>query len=209
MSVRPSAWRSSRSPPSSTSWALFNRYRSRWNRGRRPACAAIRMKLGDATTVVVPRPAPTPFARTVFPAPRSPQRQMRSPGSATSASRSPSAAVAAGLSVSIRSSVGARVAIRPSVPEAGEPLEVAQRDGKRGSLAEADEAGLERHAGRKSTGTCQAEPGALGAGEGPGANPDEARTRLREIEFGVADDEARWRPDDRHDASLERLVEGH
>src|SRR5258706_10930081 len=87
----------------------------------------------------------------------------------------------------MRSSVGARVAIRPSVPESGEALEVTQGNGDRGSLAESDEAGLERDPGREAAGTGQAEPRALCPREGPRADPNEARARPRGIEGGVID----------------------
>ena len=95
-SVTPADWRSSMRPPPRASVASARRYRSMWKSGRRPAYSAMRMNDGDVIVSVTPRPAPNAFARWVLPAPRSPQRQIRSPGSAAVARAPPRAAVASG-----------------------------------------------------------------------------------------------------------------
>src|SRR5579862_23563 len=181
-----------------------------WNSGSRPRCSAMRMKLGEETVVpVTPRPSPKPFATTVLPAPRSPHRQMTSPALATRPSRAPNAAVSAAESVRRVSSDRARVGTRPSVPESGEALEVAQGDGDRRSLAEADQASLEHHPGGEPARTGEAEPRALGAGERAGPDADEVAGRVGEVDVGIVDDEARRVGDDRDGPALEGLEHRH
>src|SRR4029079_18406250 len=58
--------------------------------------SAMRTKLGEVMVSATPRPAPNALAKCVLPAPRSPHRQTRSPGSATRASARPRRLVASG-----------------------------------------------------------------------------------------------------------------
>src|SRR5258706_11131202 len=68
-----------------------------WNSGSRPAYSPIRTKLGELIVSLTPRPAPKPFANTVFPAPSSPHRHTTSPGSAAVARPAAIERVASGL----------------------------------------------------------------------------------------------------------------
>src|SRR3954467_10414277 len=100
-----------------------------WKSGIRPAYSLIRMKLGDVTVFATPRPAPNPFASWVLPAPRSPHRQIRSPGAATAASAAPSARVASGSwLVTIRSIADGADISAPSVAEGSAPRRSADDD---------------------------------------------------------------------------------
>ena len=134
-----------------------------WNIGNRPAYSPINTKLGELIVASTPRPAPKPFASTVLPAPSSPHRQTTSPGSATVARREANVRVASGLGLSSSIDGSAAVVTRPS----GKAFEIADRDGDRRPSAEANERRLERDAGWEATGTGEARPRPLGAGQRP------------------------------------------
>src|SRR5258706_793106 len=110
-----------------------------WNRGSRLAYSPMRTKLGELIVSLTPRPAPKPFANTVFPAPSSPHRHTTSPGSAAVARPAAIERVASGL-VLRRSRAGTlAVVTRPS----GKALEVADRDRDGRAAAQADERRLQ------------------------------------------------------------------
>src|SRR4051812_25389395 len=164
-----------------------------WNSGSRPAYSPIRTKLGELIVSRTPRPAPKPLAKTVLPAPRSPHRQMTSPGSATEARLAANARVASGLvltSCAIGSTAGAA---RPS----GKPLEIAERDRDRRPPTEAHERGLERDAGGEPARPGETRPRALRARERTRADPDQVRCGRREEDARVVDHERRRVADDR------------
>src|SRR2546423_6446910 len=151
-----------------------------WKSRSRPSYSAMRMKLGELIVALTPSPRPKPFANTVLPAPRSPQRQIRSPATATAARRSPSAKVASGESlvrlrawpdVWLAGSVEPR-AEREGATGSGEPLEVAQGHRDRRSIPEPHEPCLEDDAPTEAARAGKAGPAALGADERTGANPD-------------------------------------
>src|SRR4051794_15359328 len=131
-----------------------------WNRWSRPSYSDISTKLGELTVALIPRPVANPFANCVLPAPRSPNRAIRSPGRAAVASRTPRARVeSASLVVTTRSrvetTIGREYPIGPCAAAMDrplvalrlrEPLEVAERQGEGRAFLEPDERRFETHA---------------------------------------------------------------
>src|SRR4051794_1766000 len=137
-----------------------------WKSGNRPAYSPISTKLGELIVSRTPRPAPKPFANTVLPAPRSPQRHTTSPGSAATARRAAKSRVASGLELDHSSVDRSGLATRAS----GKALEVPDRHRHGRAATEPNERRLERDAGRKAARTGKSRPRALHAGEGPRAH---------------------------------------
>src|SRR5262245_4872920 len=113
------------------------------------------MNVGELIVPLTPRPAPKPFANWVLPAPSSPQRQIKSPGSAAAASEAPNRRVASASFVAtdrsrsvggigVEGSRSGRRGRRERRSSASaEPLEVGQRDRDGPRAVELDPAGLE------------------------------------------------------------------
>ena len=88
-----------------------------WNSGSRPSYSAIRMKLGEVIVSATPRPAPKALARCVLPAPRSPHRQITSPGPATRRQRAAKGGRGGGIGQTSWRSRSVAAGIGPSVAE--------------------------------------------------------------------------------------------
>src|SRR6185436_4595641 len=138
----------------------------------------MRMNVGELIVPATPRPAPKPLANCVLPAPRSPQRQTRSPGWAAAASEAAKRRVASGSVVVIERSravedIGSRVADPARRARAGrrsldsglaEALQVCQRDRDRAGALELDPARLEERPILEAAEPGQTRPASLATG---------------------------------------------
>src|SRR5688500_16125625 len=177
---------------------------------RRPSCSFMSTNVGLLTTLRTPRPAATPFARCVFPAPSSPTRASTVPGMARLPSARPMSCVACGplLSSAPRAGAGAvDRSIRGSIGTSGSALrpalrglEVGERHRRRPTVVEADDAGPGGNSGVTGVETVE-DPYELAgrAGERPavgdhptaGSRPDPAPWRR----LGVVHVQPRIRPE--------------
>src|SRR4029079_11242754 len=122
-------------------------------RVRGPSFSGISPRVGEFTTSITPSPAPNPFANCVLPAPSSPMRHSRSPGSPAGAGRAPRARVVAGSpdgtttaseEVTVR---GYRATPSGAVRDpSGEAFEIRERKRHGRGLVEADPTALELRA---------------------------------------------------------------
>src|SRR5688572_15324485 len=90
----------------------------------------MRTNVGELTTSWTPSPAANPFANCVLPAPRSPRRHRRSPGSAAAARRDARSRVSAASLVTTTRSRDVGADIQPRVAQAVPPRVLAARVGR-------------------------------------------------------------------------------